>query len=492
MIIPKAIKKMQNFIGRRYEWERLSAYGEAIEPIILTVYGRRRVGKTELLEQVYANRNILKFEGIKGKSEDEQRTHLLRQLSKYLQDPLVAKLQLETWVEIFELINDKVPDGKWTIYFEEIQWLANYKEDFIAELKFAWDNYFRHREGWIVILCGSSPSFIIQHVVFSKSLYNRSQHELHLKEFGLAETLQFLPKKSKREVMDAYLTVGGIPEYLKWCKTTSSIFTSICQNAFTPDSFFSREYDRIFVSSLAENKHYKEIIEFLANVRFATREEIFNHLKITSNGTLTKILKDIELCGFVEKYTPYNLNEKSHLSRYCISDKYLQFYYKFIKPIDAQIQQGNFKNNPTSAIDLNAYQKWLGFAFERFCRHRHFLIAKILGFHGIHYQSGAFYNKNMQTKEPGFQFDLVFDRNDRVMTLCEIKYSEDKIDTSVIGEFERKRMLLPNLEKKSLHKVLITTEGASDALIARHYFDRVIVLDDLFAAEVYGETPSLL
>lgn len=483
MIIPKKIKQMKNFVGRRNEWGRLTEIGQAKEPAILIVYGRRRIGKTELLEQVYANRNILKFEGIRGKSQEEQMTHVLWQLSEYINEPLISKLKMNTWVEVLKLIYDCVPEGSWTIYFEEVQWLADYEDTFISELKFVWDNYFRHREEWLVILCGSSPSFIVNHVIFSKSLYNRSQHELHLREFGLTETMQFLLSRSHREVMDAYLTVGGIPEYLKWCKTSSSVFTSICKNAFIPDSFFSREYERIFVSSLAENKHYKSIIQFLANVRFATREEILTHLKISSNGTLSNILKDIELCGFVEKYTPYNLNAESHLSRYCISDHYLQFYYKFIKPIDAEIQRGVFQENPASAIKMDAYQKWLGYAFERFCRHRHQLIAKILGFHGIHYRAGAFYNKKTQKEEPGFQFDLVFDRDDRVITLCEMKYAQAKIGVGVIEEFERKLEFFPNPKRKTIQKVLVTTEGASDSLITRHYFDYVITLDELFKAD---------
>jgi AAA+ ATPase superfamily predicted ATPase len=483
VIVPKIIKKMKNFIGRRVEWGRLMTLGQAKEPAILVVYGRRRIGKTELLEQVYAERNILKFEGIRGKTQEQQKMHVLWQLSEYMQDPLIAKLKMSTWVEVFKLICDRIPDGKWTVYFEEVQWLAGYEDDFISELKFAWDNYFRHREGLLVILCGSAPSFIVNHVLFSKSLYNRSQHELHLKEFGLTETMQFLSPRSRREVMDAYLTVGGIPEYLKWCKTSSSTFTSICKNAFTPDSFFSREHERIFVSSLADNKHYRAIIQFLASVRFATREEILNHLKLSSSGTLSALLKDIELCGFIEKYTPYNLNEESHLSRYCISDHYMQFYYKFIKPIDSEIQRGFFQENPASAIKMDAYQKWLGFAFERFCRRRHQLVAKVLGFHGIHYCAGAFYNKKTQKDEPGFQFDLVLDRDDRVITLCEMKYAQAKIGIGVIEEFERKLELFPNQKKKTIQKVLVTTEGASDSLVTRHYFDHVITLDDLFAAD---------
>ncbi|MEI8300113.1 MAG: ATP-binding protein [Chlamydiota bacterium] len=483
MIVPKKIKKMENFVGRHAEWKRLITLGKSQESSILIVYGRRRVGKTELLEQVYADRNILKFEGIRGKSQEAQMAHVLWQLSEYVQNSLIAKLKVTSWIEVFKLIHDSLTEGAWTVYFEEIQWLADYKDAFISELKFAWDNYFRYRQQCLVILCGSSPSFIVNQVIFSKSLYNRSQSELHLREFGLAETREFLSNRSHREVMDAYLTVGGIPEYLKWCKTSSSVFSSICINTFTPDSFFSTEFDRVFVSSLAENKHYKKIIEFLGCVRFASREEILHYLKTSSSGYISEILKDIELCGFIEKYTPYNLNEESTLSRYCISDQYLQFYYKFIKPEITEIKRGTYQDNPTLAIKMDSYQKWLGYAFERFCRHRHLLIAKILGFHGIHYRAGAFFTKKTQTTTPGFQFDLVFDRDDQVITLCEMKYSQGKIGPSIIEEFERKLELFPNLKRKTIQKVLVTTEGASDSLLTRHYFDQIITLDSLFAAD---------
>jgi AAA+ ATPase superfamily predicted ATPase len=474
---------MKKFVGRKFEWSRLTAIGVAKEPSILIVYGRRRIGKTELLEQVYANRSILKFEGIQGKSQKDQITHVLWQLSEYTNNPLICKLQLNSWVEFFKLIYDQLTEGSWTIYFEEIQWLADYQEGLITELKFAWDNYFRNKEGVLLVLCGSAPSFMINQVLHSKSLYNRSQHELRLKEFSLVEAADYLSNKSQREVMDAYLTVGGIPEYLKWCKTSSSVFSSICENSFVADSFFSKEHERIFVSSLANNKHYKQIIEFLARNRFATRNEILKHLNISTSGSLSELLNDLILCGFITKYSPYNLSETSHLSRFCISDNYLQFYYKFIKPIYSDIQKSSYIDNPISAIKSDAYQKWLGYAFERFCRNRHRLIAKIMGFHGIHYRSGAFFNKSTKESESGFQLDLVFDRDDKVVTLCEIKYTQAKIGTSIIEEFERKLALFPNKGKKTIQKVLITTEGSSESLQSRHYFDSVITLNDLFITD---------
>lgn len=131
-------------------------------------------------------------------------------------------------------------------------------------------------------------------------------------------------------------------------------------------------------------------------------------------------------------------------------------------------------------MDPSRYQKWLGFAFERYCRENHAVIAKILGFSGIRYRHGVFFNRNTDKIDPGFQIDLIFDRADNVMTLCEIKYLQRKVGIEVIPEFDQKLLLIPIAAKKSIQKVLISTEGPNDSLIARAYFDRFITLDELF------------
>ena len=478
-------KAHSNLIGRAYPFEYLQKVGQASEASILIMYGRRRVGKTTLLEQAFRQRNVLKFEGIEGQPEARQQKHVLEQLAEYAQDPVLAKVQPEHWLDVFKILAGYVQKGTWTLYFEEIQWLANYGGNFIAEFKVIWDNALRHNRKLLVIFCGSSPSFVIHEILRSKALYNRSQHEMFLPEFNLLETREFLKKRSLSEVLDAYLTVGGIPEYLKWVNKNSSVFLSLCERSFKPGGFFTHEYERIFTSNLAHNKHYQKIIEYLSKQRFATREEIRKALKIESGGTLSLILGDLEICGFVQKYTPYNLASDSLLARYCISDAYLQFYFKFIKPLQPDVDQGRFEKHPSQAIKTENYSKWLGFAFERLCRKQHHLIAKILGFHGVHYRSGAFFNRAAQNQTTGYQCDLVFERDDKVLTLCEVKYAKSKIGTGVIAELEAKRAHIPQGKRMSVQKVLITTEGADPALLRKAYFDHVIVLEDLFAEKYY-------
>jgi AAA+ ATPase superfamily predicted ATPase len=476
---PLKVKLKKNFIGRSAELERLHAISNARNASIIIMYGRRRIGKTELLEQAFRDRKLLKFEGIEGLSEKAQFAHGMSQLAKYTESKLLTKTVITNWREFFELLYDYTKKGTWTIYLEELQWLADYDSSLIAELKYVWDNYFRHNPKIIIILCGSAPSFMLDYVVHSKALYNRSQYEFHLKEFTVVESKQFLKKRSNREVFDAYLTIGGVPEYLKWISSDSSVFISLCKNSFMSGSFFSREYERIFTSSMSNNKYYRAIIDILSTRKFATRKELAELLNVSSGGSLTNVLIDLEKSGFITHYYPFNLEETTILTRYAIDDNYLQFYCKFIKPLQKNIASGAYDSNPRSALKVDSYIKWLGFAFERFCRKYHYVIAKILYFSGVHYRSGVFFSRATDTENPGYQIDLIFDRADNVYTICEMKYLQGKVGTSVIAEFEKKLLLFPNKGNKTIHKVLICSEGAEEALIKRAYFDDIITCAQL-------------
>lgn len=476
----KNIDKKQLFIGRAKEQDLFSQFSKKNEAAIMIVYGRRRVGKTQLIEHTLADRNLIKLEGLENQPEADQIQHVLYQLSRYTGEGYLSKLQLNSWVEVFDLIADKYPDGKWTLYLEELQWLANYDTKLISALKYVWDNRFRHNSELRLVLCGSSPSFMIKKVVQSKALYNRSQQEILLKPFTLLETQEFLPKLSKQEILLAYLTVGGIPEYLKYLRNGASVFISICENSFTENAMFSNEYEKIFISSLADNVHYKVIISYLSQVKFASRAQISKHLKISSGGNLTDILTDLELCGFIEKYKPYHAKSGRGLYRYCIKDAYLIFYNKFIDPVKDDIQRGKFTNNPTAAIHQQSFNIWMGYAFERFVRDQQFIIAKMLGFSGLPYKSGVFYNRSIEQQNSGFQIDLIYEHSQHVYTICEIKYYAGLVDCSVIDEFEKKLALFPNRKNKTIKKVLITTQGATQELINRVYFDHIITLDDFF------------
>lgn len=479
-LISKKIHVNQEFIGRESERDRLLDIVSMKKSSVIILYGRRRVGKTELLEQTFRKYNILKFEGLENQLQVQQMAHVMDDLADYAQERLLRDVQVRSWKNVFKQISAYTEQGQWIIYFEEVQWLADYQDNFISELKYAWDNYFRYNDQLTVILCGSAPSFMLQNVVRSKALYNRSQHVFSLKELSLNDVSKFLRKYSKKDIMDAYLTVGGIPVYLERVSEDSSVFLSLCKNSFRAEAFFTEEYERIFISSLSENDNFRKIIDFLAQRRYATRQEILQHLGIKSGGRVTALFQDLEMCGFIGHYVPYNVAENSMLSRYCITDAYLQFYFKFIKPVKKDIKQGKYNQSPTTAINMQDYRQWLGYSFERFCRMHHPIIAEMLGFSAVKYRAGPFYNRETVKKVPGFQIDLLFDRDDHVITICEIKYNNEPVGSKVVSEFEKKMAYFPNAKNKTIHKVLIAVNGAAESVVNQCYFDRIITLDDFF------------
>lgn len=479
------VEKNEDFTGRDFEWNRLLEIEKMPGSKIIVVYGRRRVGKTELLEQVFRERNLMKFEGLERKPEKDQMNLVMRELASYTEQPLLAKVAADDWVEVFKHVADSVKTGVRTVYFEELQWLAQYKPDLISALKYVWDNQFRHNKDLIIILCGSSPSFMINEVLKSRALYNRSQYEMPLRELNLIEAKEMLSKHADREILDAYLTVGGMPEYLLRFMSKKSVYTTLCAESFVSGAFFSKEAERVFTSSMADTKHYKKIIAFLSRKKFATRNEILNHLKLKGGGEISDVLRDLEICGFIAKYSPYNLSETSTLTRYCITDAYLQYYFKFIQPIEKKIEQGDYNHEPQRVLNLATYQQWLGYSFERFCRKYDRVIASILGFKAVKYQSGTYFKRELGDQK-GFQIDLLFDRDDKMITICEIRYSQSKISASVIDEFESKLANFPNPKQKTIERVLITVNDADESLKRRAYFDVILTLEDFLNPRLWS------
>ena len=463
-------------IGREAELITLKEYLNAPRAGILVVYGRRRVGKTTLIEYAFKKERLLKIEGIEKQGKSTQIRRALEQLQTYFPDELVATSNIKSWSKFFKLLANLVKAGRWVIFLEEFQWLSNYSQEMTAELKYAFDNYFQKNPKLKIIICGSAPSFIVKNVLHSKALHNRALDQLHLKPLSLKETRELLgPGVSLQEAMDGLLTVGGIPEYLIYLKKRSSVLLSLAQESFKPDGFFVDELARVAVSSLAENQIFFNIIEILAKKKFSTRNELLKQLKEKSGSNMTRFFDDLELCGFIEKYHPFNFGDNSKVQRYRIADPYLGFYYKFIKPCLSEIRRGSYSKTPLRALDQEALTKWRGFAFERYCLNHSAMLAEILGFSAVRYQAGTYFERNSTA-----QIDLIFERADRVLTVCEVKYTTQPTSKKVIPEFEKKLEMLRSKFKCSIQKVLITAAGADKSLTNTGYFDRIVSLKDFY------------
>jgi len=496
-----AVRENPDFVGRNRYWRQLEAIDALDEAAIIVIYGRRRVGKTELIEQFFRQRPILKFEGlqpdrlvIRKSDPTEVRRQIevcLARLDDYTESGNHhRRMKLERWSEFFEILLPYLKNEPVVLYFEELQWLANYRDDFLSEFKPFWDDTLRHNCKLRVIISGSAPAFIVSQFLSNSAMYNRSNHMIKLEPFGAAEIAEFL-RKGTRENLLAAIAVGGIPEYLKQLRSTRSVYLGLCEKSYQPNSFFRLEKDRIFVSSLAANRSYEEVLDYLAKHRYATRDGLHRALHRTSRyagGSFTTVLQELVDVGFVEKYAPLTVKNPrtSRMARYGIGDEYLHFYYRFIDPKLSAIDAGKFDGNPSTAVNPQDFSKLMGYSFERWCRKNEALIAGQMRFGGVvNYLHGPWYAKSDRDAD-GAQIDLMYIRKDSKIILCEIKYNnEAPVTRKVIGETQSKldRFIEhnPQYRRYTFETALITSEPASETLAAEGFFTYLITAEELFA-----------
>lgn len=498
------VTENEHFINRKREIEILERVHTRNEASIIVVTGRRRIGKTELIEQFFRLEPIMKFEGIQPDRSrplpfeielKKQVSNSLQRLATYLDDPLIAKVNCENWSDFFDILRQKITkDSKLLLYFEELQWLSNYSDQFTANLKPHWDDFFRHIPNLRLVLSGSAPSFMISQFLSNSALYNRSTTHVTLFPFTLKDSRKFLEleggrKYSTRETLLAELLIGGIPEYLKVLARYDSVLGALNQESFTIDGFFVKEREKVFVSSLSRSGYYKGIIDFLSHRRYATRSEISSGLEISEGGKLSEVLEDLVKCDFIESYSPLSNPKKTRSIRYTIKDPYLRFYSVFIAPHLETLRKNGVLEGSKDGLTRSKLEQSLGFAFERWCRGNPHYLAKILQFDQIEYSSGAYYSRRLEGQSPGFQLDLVYMRADLRLVVCEVKSSLP----SRIGQTARKlrdqTALLQQSERKyrsysPLYALVVaeelTLEERNEALVE---FDYVVGLKELFGEE---------
>jgi hypothetical protein len=495
-------KENRAFVGREREWALLTELDNTRESAMIVVHGRRRVGKTELIEQFFRTRNLWKFEGIQvlppGQGATASASEIQKQLNacthrlgEYLEQERVFRmLQVASWTDFFALISPIAEKQTLTLYFEEVQWLAVYCGDFFAELKPFWDDKWRHNKKLRIVFSGSSPSFLVNQFLADKALYNRSQHQIALLPFSLHEINLYLGRIGSREKLLAAMLVGGVPEYLRQLRTGNSVFLELCKKSFVRDGFFLNESDKVFVSSLSQAKHYRRVVETLATDGPASRSDLAKRLGMNSErpgGSFSLVLDDLEKCGFIVCYAPVQCPGSDKIRRYRVNDEMLAFYYRIIKPRERKIASGTFEHFPERAVNKQELHSFLGLCFERWCVKSATLIATALGFHGVvEYEAGAYFSRRSEKVRRGFQIDLMFVRKDLRIVVVEAKYYEGKIPAKVADEIDDKIALLLETNPKYAHytieRVLVTTGDLTAATSANIRFDRVLGISDLFQA----------
>jgi uncharacterized protein len=468
------------FFGRKKELEKLNSIIDSDRATIGVIFGRRRIGKSELIKKAFTNKRILIFEGLENRPKAVQIDAFLIQLA-YQTNQEIERNKVKSWREAFIILFDYLRDNPAHLAFDEFQWMANYRHEIVADLKMVWDLYLSRIKGLTLILCGSIASFMITKVLKSKALYGRTDLEIHLKGFLLPETAKMLRDKGSIEIIEAQMIMGGVPKYLDLIKEQPSVHQAIADMAFTDTGYLKKEYERIFISHFGTRPEYEKTVSFLSLYPYGVfRKQISEAIGVLPGGGLTKILSNLESAGFISSSTPFHKNTNSRLLKYRLSDAYLRFYFAFIKPNLKQIESGIPRNLYNRINQTGSYFSWMGRAFEYLCMDHVSRISEILGFSGIDFTYGPFFQSHSREK-PGIQIDIAFDRKDNVITLVESKYSQKHVGVSIIQDVEKKAEILKRqFTGKTIQRVLISKSEPSKDLVSSGYFYRIIKAEELF------------
>ena len=448
-------------IGRIDEQRRLREAFESEYSEFVAVYGRRRVGKTFLVREQFHYKFTFQHTGLARKSTREQLQSFQLSLRRqgYTKAPLPGN-----WIEAFDMLKDLIEwskDRRKLVFIDEMPWMDAPRSSFLPALENFWNSFASARKDVVLIACGSATSWIVRKLLKNKrGLHNRITYRIHLQPFTLNECEQYAKQRklgmSRLQLMEGYMALGGIPYYWSLLDKSKSLAQNIDRLFFSKDGELKGEYYELYASLFNHPEKYVAVIETLGKKRSGlSREEIIKEGKLESNGKLSEILEDLENCGFIRKYNMIGMKSKGAL--YQLIDCYTLFYFRFI-----QNNNSNDEHFWSKSIGTGEYNSWCGLAFERLCLLHSRQIKTKLGISGIISSEYAWWTDQKDGKR-GAQIDLLIDRNDGVINLCEMKYTKVpfQIDASYEANLlnKRARFIEATQTRKAVHITMVSSQG---------------------------------
>lgn len=481
-----------NIVGRAKQLEALEKYMNSDCSEFIALYGRRRVGKTFLVKEALRNQLTIHFTG----RESAPLTQQLLNFHYALVDA-GGNFPIPTnWTEAFRYLSkflEKKKEMVKIVFIDELPWLDTAKSGFLGALEYFWNNWASYRNDIKLIVCGSATSWMLDKVINSRGgLHNRVTHKMLISPWTLKDVEAYFKSKDfsydRSEIMECYMALGGIAYYLSLFEPEKSVAQNIDDLCFVRGAELEGEHDRLFQSLFKNSTRYSAVIEALSEKGIGmTRQEIVDKTGLVNNGNLSTLLKELEECDFVRSYSPFRKNAKEKLFQ--LIDQYTLFYHRFIKP------KRNFAKNYWLKVHAtSAYSSWCGYAFEKVCLHHLEQITDALGIEGIISESCSWSYRPQQKKNDaiqnneenlnkGAQIDLLIDRNDNVINVCEMKFSMSKyeITKEYYSKIQERIEIFKRVTKtrKSVVPVFITSFGLSDNAYARK-IARSIEMNALF------------
>ncbi len=479
---------MAKIIARKKEQDDLKRLYENGRPEFTVVYGRRRVGKTFLIRQ-YFHDEFAFFNTALSPYEDAEPEFLNRQQLENFNISLVRYGASEAtvpknWIEAFErlvsLLESKGKESRLVVFLDELPWMDIQKSGFVSAFEHFWNSWGSAQDNLMLIVCGSSTTWIADKLMNNTGgLYGRTTSAIHLHPMTLEECDEFFRyngnELSLYDLLHYHMILGGIPYYMNMVRKDLSTAANIDMLFFNKGSRLTDEFDRLMNSLFKHPENYIKVVRLLGSRRIGyTRNEITAKTGIPTGGGMTKILKALEASDFITKYKP--VGAKSSEARYRLTDCFLLFYLNFADDVRGAGDGywARFENTPKLI-------SWRGFAFENLCFNHIAQIKKALGISGVYSENSAWFCPGDEGRQ-GAQIDLLIDRDDRIINLCEIKFSSTDyiIDKTEDEKLRRRKQIFyeESKTKKAVRLTLITTYN----LVPNKYsgqIQSVVTMDDL-------------
>lgn len=472
-------------IGREKEKAKLDKILQSNQAEFLALYGRRRVGKTFLVRQHFKDNIVFDISGTKEGTKQQQ---LLNFFSEYLQrSGRRAETQApRSWHQAFDYLAGYLAElprtaSKHVVFLDEMPWMDTPRSDFISALEFFWNQHVSKMDHILLIACGSASSWIRKNLIKARGgLYNRITQRIKLMPFNLHETALFFQSLGVSlphyQILELYMVMGGIPFYLKEIEKGKSSTQLIDEICFSPHGLLREEYDQLYHSLFRNAEYHIAIIEALAaRPQGMTRSEIAIDTQI-KEGPLSKTLEELIECDFISLFQPFLKKKKDSI--YKLTDLYSLFYLKFIRPhkgADSKVWEQLSKQS--------TYTAWSGYAFENICMVHISQIKSALGISGVYTKHSSWKFKGNDVL-PGAQIDMVIDRADQIIHLCEAKFTKENYaltqDYAVQLRLRKSIFKQATQTKKAVFTTLLTTYPALQNKYYLEEIDSEITMDKLF------------
>lgn len=477
---------MDTVIGREAEIEILNGTLQSARAELVAVYGRRRVGKTYLVRQVLGTRLLMEVIGIHNGTLQQQLENFSLVLRKSFPE-VVLPLTLQSWIQAFDALAGclapRIAKKKMAVFFDELPWMHTRKSGFLPAFENFWNSWASKQKNLVVVICGSAASWMLDRIVRNKGgLHNRITKRIRLLPFTLQEAEKYLKSRSVKldryQLLQLYMAMGGIPPYLEEVRPGQSAVQNTDRICFSKDGLLRTEFDELFHALFENADRHIDIVRALAKKTTGlTRNEIIQLAKLKTGGGTSQLLTELEESGFITSVMPFN--KKSKEAIYRLADEYSLFYIKFIEPNRKQVSKGTWNR----LVETSSWKSWSGYAFEGICFKHIDPIKKALGIEGVHTLVSSWFHRGTKQAD-GAQIDLLIDRSDRCINVCEMKFSGEafEITKAYAAGLEKKLSVFMRqaTPKKTIFLTMITTFGVKENMHKANLVQNELTMNALF------------